>query len=142
MTTLTADDRFAIGELVDRYSLYIDGGSAARVQELFTEDGTWESSETSMVGREAIGRGFGRRQEQERTSRHVCTGTVLEADGDDVVGWTTFTLYRFDGPLDGPAPLEGPVMIGTYHDRFRRTPDGWRLAHRRATAELVRRSGS
>jgi hypothetical protein len=143
MTPVAVDDQLAILDLVNRYALYIDGGTAGRVPELFTEDGTWESVEVSMVGREAIGKGFGGRQERQRTSRHVCTGTVLEPDGNDVVGWTTFTLYRFDGDLAGkPAPLDGPMMIGTYHDRFTRTADGWRIAHRRATAEFVRRRSS
>jgi hypothetical protein len=140
--TVAAHDQLDILQLVARYGHLIDGGRAGEVHGLFTDDAIWESAEVRMDGNDAIAKGFGRRQQQQRESRHVCTGTVLEPDpsgSDDVLGWTTFTLYRFDGPHDGPAPLLPPVMIGTYHDRFRRTPDGWRIAHRRATAELVER---
>jgi hypothetical protein len=30
------------------------------------------------------------------------------------------------------------VIVGDYHDRLVRTADGWRIAHRRATAAFQR----
>ena len=44
-------------------------------------------------------------------------------------GITYFTIYRHEGALAAgtPAPLTGPASIGEFHDRFVRTPEGWRL---------------
>jgi hypothetical protein len=38
-----------------------------------------------------------------------------------------------------PAPLTGPAMVGAYRDRFRRTRDGWRFAHRTLEVTFARK---
>lgn len=131
----------ACERLVARYSHLIDFGEAGRVGELFTDDGVWTSAEATMTGREQIGAGFGRRQANTgRRSRHVCTNVIIDVVSDDEAeGVSYFTLYREDGVTGAVARLEGPQMVGEYRDRFRRTPDGWRIAHRSALAGFVRR---
>lgn len=128
----------ACRRLVGQYAHAIDLGHAGDVAELFTADGVWESPERRLDGGSAIAAAFGDRAGMERTSRHVCTTSVFTIDSaDEASGITYFTLYRHDGPLDGPAPLGAPAMVGHYEDRFVRTPDGWRFAHRRAVASFV-----
>lgn len=127
--------------LVVNYTHYVDFGEAARVAELFTHDGVWESGETSMVGAEQIRRGFESRQKMTgRTSRHACTNLHVDViDERNAQGLVYFTLYRHDGDAT-PAPLDGPLMVGQYRDRFVLTDDGWRFTHRTAEAAFVRKS--
>jgi ketosteroid isomerase-like protein len=138
-----ADDvERAYARLVAAYAHRIDFGEAARVAELFTDDGVWESAEATMRGREQIASGFGRRQANTgRRSRHVCTNLAVDIVSDDeALGVCYFTLYRADGvDADRPAPMDGgPVIVGDYHDRLVRTAEGWRIAHRKAVAAFQR----
>ncbi|MEI7714174.1 MAG: hypothetical protein WCI94_22255 [Rhodospirillales bacterium] len=38
--------------------------------------------------------------------------------------------------LDPAAPAKAPMVMGRYFDKFVRTPDGWRFAHRRMEMEF------
>lgn len=130
----------ACEQLVVAYTHLIDMGEAGKVAELFTEDGIWESAENTMKGGAAIAAGFGQRQANAgRRSRHVCTNVSVTLTGADCAeGFCYFTLYRADG-VDGPVVFDTvPAMVGEYRDRFRRTPEGWRIAHRTATAGFIR----
>ncbi len=127
--------------LVTSYCHLVDHGEAERVAELFTEDGVWTSPEVTMDGREAIRKGMALRQaNQARMSRHVCCNFLLEiSDADHAEGCVYLTLYRHDGE-EGRAfsPLDGPAMVGEYRDRFVRTQDGWRIAHREIAIDFIR----
>lgn len=129
----------ACERLVVAYSHLIDFGEAARVEELFTVGGVWESAENTMRGREELVAGFGRRQANTgRRSRHVCTNLVVDITSPtQATGLCYFTLYRADGATSATATVEGPTMVGEYRDDFVLTDDGWRIAHRRVTAGFV-----
>ena len=125
----------ACSRLVVAYTHLIDFGEAARVADLFTEDGVWESDGTRMEGRDQVRAGFMARQKRaDRRSRHVCTNLVVDVLGPDTAeGLVYFSLYRADGVTDpGPAALVGPVMVGEYRDSFACVDGEWRIAHRRA----------
>jgi ketosteroid isomerase-like protein len=131
--------------LVTAYCHYVDHGEAARVADLFTEDGVWKSPEVTMRGREELRRGFGGRQaRRDRMSRHVCNNLLLEIrDAEHAEGVVYLTLYRHDGPEGRRiSPLEQPEMVGEYRDRFVRTSEGWRFAHREIEVSFVRGAGS
>ena len=131
----------ACDRLAAQYAHAIDLGHAERVADLFTDDGVWESAERKLEGGDSIRAAFAGRAGMDRTSRHVCTTSVITVDGPgDATGITYFTLYRHDGPADGPAPLDGPSIVGHYEDRFVLTGAGWRFAHRKAVAAFVARS--
>lgn len=131
----------ACERLVTAYCHYVDHGQAARIAELFSEDGVWESPEVTMRGREELRRGFGRRQANtRRVSRHVCSNFLLDVvESDRAEGAVYLTLYRHDGKEGARvAPLDKPEMVGEYRDRFVRTPEGWRIAHREVVVSFVR----
>jgi hypothetical protein len=122
--------------LIALYTHYIDLGEAARVSELFTADGIWESARGRLAGREEIERAFGLRQRnRRRRSRHVCTNTVVHVISDaEASAITYYVLYRReDNDPRIPCPVVPPLAIGEYRDRFRRAAEGWRFAHRRVT---------
>jgi uncharacterized protein (TIGR02246 family) len=127
--------------LVTRYCHYVDHGEAARIAELFAKDGVWCAPGVEMKGQEEVRRGFAARQANRgRRSRHVCSNLVVEViDADHARGVVYLTLYRHDG-AEGrrTSPLEGPVLVGEYRDRFVRTPEGWRIAERSTHVDFVR----
>ena len=77
-----------------------------------------------------------------RKSRHVSSNIAVDVTGpDEATGLSYFTLYRHVGHKPRVPDLDGqPVILGQYTDRFVRTADGWRIAHRRADVGFVRRS--
>ncbi len=127
--------------LVSAYCHYVDHGEAARIADLFTEDGVWASPEVSMNGREEIRKAMGVRQANTaRMSRHVCNNFLLDViEEDHAEGTVYLTLYRHDGEPDREtSPLPGAVMVGEYRDRFVKTPDGWRFQHREIGISFLR----
>ena len=120
--------------LIYAYCHLIDHGEAARVADLFAEDGVWASPEATRTGRAAVAKAFQARQANTaRMSRHVCSTPLIDViDDDDASAVTYLTLYRHDGePGRQISPLDGlPEFVGEYHDLFTRTPDGWRFKSR------------
>ena len=127
--------------LVTAYCHYVDHGEAAKIADLFAKDGVWKSPQVSMDGRDEILRGFGQRQANAgRMSRHVCNNVLIDViDADHAEGVCYLTLYRHDGEAGRRvSPLAGqPELVGEYRDRFVRTPDGWRFAHRQIEVSFV-----
>jgi ketosteroid isomerase-like protein len=131
----------ACERLVTQYCHFVDHGEAERVAELFSDDGVWASPEFTMDGIDQIRKGFARRQAQtSRASRHVCNNLLVDVvDGDHATGCVYLTLYRHDGEAGRPvSPLDGPLMVGEYRDRFVRTAAGWRIARREIGVSFVR----
>ena len=88
---------------------------------------------------------MGQRQAQVgRISRHVCNNLLIDViDEDHAESVVYLTLYRHDHEKPKAlAPLESPFMVGEYRDRFIRTPDGWRIAHREIAISFLRREDS
>ena len=127
--------------LVTEYCHLVDHGEAERIADLFSEDGVWKSPEVTMNGQAEVKRGFAARQANvKRMSRHVCNNFLLNIiDEDHAEGTVYLTLYRHDGePGRRLSPLEGPQMVGEYRDRFVRTSEGWRFAHREIEISFLR----
>jgi hypothetical protein len=109
---------------------------------LFTEDATWRfpggadrAAEAATVsGREAILADRRRRrasgfQGPGTNTRHVNTTLAVRVDGSDTAQAESYWL--FIGDTNGGNPqVRG---VGHYHDVFRRTADGWKLARRTIT---------
>jgi hypothetical protein len=138
-------DERACERLIVDYTHLVDFGEAARIADLFTTDGVWEAGGVRMEGQDAIRRGFGARQGvTRRTSRHVSSNVAITLVGpDEATGISYLVNYRHDSPsgvAEVPAPAGLPKFVGEYHDRFVRTPEGWRIAHRRCEMAFVRAS--
>lgn len=128
--------------LITAYTHQVDDfGERAKVPDLFTEDGVWESDEARLEGRDQLAAFFGR-EEAHRKTRHVSSNVAVRVTGPDTAeGLSYFTLYRYVGEKPRVPDLDNqPVIVGQYTDRFVRTAAGWRIAHRRADVGFVRRS--
>ncbi|MUN36620.1 nuclear transport factor 2 family protein [Actinomadura litoris] len=122
--TFTADDRTAITELISMHGHLCDSGELDRLDEVFTPDVVYDVSEfgqeplLGVAACAAAGRALG---ELNPVGHHV-TNIVLSEIADDRV------QARSKGigvNADGTA---GSV---TYEDTVLRTPQGWRIGHRK-----------
>jgi len=133
----------ACERLIVDYCRFVDFGEASRIAELFTEDGHWEGPDTVMAGRAAIRDGFLARQGvTRRISRHLCTNVGIDVvSPDEATGLCYLVNYRHDrqeGDTSPVVPAGLPKYVGEYHDRFRRTADGWRFEYRRFDLAFLR----
>ena len=66
-------------------------------------------------------------------TRHFVTPTEVEIlDENTAHGLTYYTIYLYGGDDEAPYPLEGPFVVGEYHERFARPDDGWKISRREA----------
>ncbi len=124
-------DELAIRNLIVRVAQYADGlGSVDQYAELFTEDAAWLMPGSERHGRDDIRAGSAERRAAGgvgpgSNSRHVVTSVAVELTGPDDAEADSYWLYWVD-------THESPrvQLMGHYHDAFRRTADGWKLARR------------
>lgn len=117
--------------MLARVAHITDGrGSLDEYVTLWTEDCVWESP--------VAGRWEGHQGHHDRHARfgragiqgpgaetfHVLTTTTVDVDGDEATSMSTWLLVV--DASTAPRILD----IGTYRDRLRRSPTGWRIAHR------------
>jgi ketosteroid isomerase-like protein len=96
-----------------------------RLASLFTRDGMWRIPDVAeFVGREKIRAGIERLQGHwEFFVQNAHPGTI-QLEGDTAAGRAY--IAEFGRLRDGSSHLNYSV----YHDRYQRTPDGWRFAER------------
>ena len=126
---MTDDMRRAIEQdcarLVNLYANLNDAGDWAGVASLYAEQGTMTrptAPDSPIVGREAILAAFQARPA--RASRHIVANIVIDVESDSSASGESAMLL-FTGAA---APL-----VGSFHDRFVRTAQGWRFAERRGS---------
>lgn len=111
--------------LVALYANLNDEGRWAEVAALYTEDGVMvrpTAPDAPITGQAAILAAFEARPP--RRTRHVCSNVVIEVEGPATArGTSAMILYTPDGP----------PLVGSFHDRFALTPEGWRFAERRGS---------
>jgi ketosteroid isomerase-like protein len=96
-----------------------------RFASLFTSNGTWRMPHINeeLVGREGIRAGVERlRGKWEYFIQNTHSGTI-QLEGDTAVGRAYIEEF---GSFSGRSFLN----YSLYHDRYERTPDGWRFAER------------
>ncbi len=131
----------ACERLIYRYCHYVDHGEAARVADLFTEDGVWFNINTTMNGRDKIRNSFQKRQDNlGRMSRHVCTNLLIDVVSEtEATACVYMSLYFHDGdPERETSPTHCLQKLGEYRDRFVKTAEGWLFARREVVANFWR----
>lgn len=130
---ITTDDRLDIAELPARYADALDRLEPHHLREVFTVDAIWEMvGGLRLNGLDEIMAFMGR--DDVHPGAHLMTNIYIESVTQDP---------RDDGPLVhlrsrgvypvGPSDRNNPsaVFYGHYEDDVVRTPDGWRIRHRR-----------
>jgi hypothetical protein len=133
------EEKLAIHEMIARYSHTYDGQDADGFADLFTGDGVFEifvagqaTPAVRLESRQQIREWAARRLQDRRgrfTSRHHQSGTVFDALSSASARTRTMVLVTHQAQTE-TAPR--PRASGVYHDWWRKTPEGWRLAHRAA----------
>ena len=66
-------------------------------------------------------------------TRHFVTSTAFSViEETHAKGVTYYTLYLYGGDEDTPYPLDGPFVVGEYHEKFVATDHGWKIKRREA----------
>lgn len=117
------------------WARFVDLHDNAAVVALFADDGVLHApGGQEIAGHAAILAALGTRSAN-RVTRHMLAPPFITMTGaDEAQGVISFTV--FDGFKDthkgtGPMPLQPPVTVGEFHQTYRRTPDGWRIASHR-----------
>lgn len=118
-------DTAEIRDLYTRYTYNGDRGRLADLAACFADDGTLEfpgGKGTGPAGvAEALSSGIDINPARTFTRHHVTFPLIEVAeDGQSATGRAYFSVYANNG-LD---------HVGTYNDRLRLTPQGWRFAYR------------
>lgn len=129
MTSAT-EDRWQLGQLLNRYAFYNDTFQVEELVALFVEDASFDMTEAGMgryEGREQIRDFFEREKRALSNVMHLTSNHVLELEGDRASG----TAYYLAIGITRREGIENQAR-GYYRDTYLRTPDGWRFATRQS----------
>ena len=142
--TARVADELAIRKVLAAVAQFADAGTVDDYVAQFTDDAVWEMPANPTIGLAgSVRRGAAdiRAGVEERraagvqgpgaNSRHVVGTIRVEHDGGD-----TATVHSYFTFWTDTATAPVARTIGAYEDTFRRTPAGWRLAHRVITDGL------
>ena len=126
--SLEAEIKSACYRVALDYSYYADKHRMTDVAALFAEDGKLEAFGQIHVGRADILACLS--EDGDAITAHILTNYRIDvlSDGEaESTSYVTFYLAGRSAPLS--ATIE-PLMVGTYHDVYTRTLEGWRFANR------------
>lgn len=129
------EDRIALKNLVDTFSILADQKEIEKQTLLFTEDATSETSVSGQVvstlkGRKQIGDAFTNFLNNFETVYHINGQQTVTLNGGKATG-ISYCLVTLIGTENGK---KLKTTIGAYYsDDFVRQNDRWLIAHRKAT---------
>ena len=115
-------DTDALRDLTVAYCWALDSRSFDELDDVFLPDAT-ASLGRELDGREAIKERIRDALVPLDVSQHMVSTHQFAVDGDRATG----RCYLHAQHVAGGGQF---VVAGRYEDRFRRTPDGWRIEHR------------
>ena len=118
-------DTDALRDLTVAYCWALDSRSFDELDDVFLPDAT-ASLGRELDGREAIKERIRDAHVPLDVSQHMVSTHQFAVDGDRATG----RCYLHAQHVAGGGQF---VVAGRYEDRYRRTPDGWRIEHRTLT---------
>jgi uncharacterized protein (TIGR02246 family) len=139
---MSIEEKLAIHEMIAQYSYTYDASDPEGFAQVFAEDGVFEifvpgktTPSVRLQSRDEI-REWAEQRLQARvgrfTSRHYQSGTLFDGLTSESALTRTMVLVTHQD-VTGAAPR--PTGSGVYHDQWRKTDQGWRLARRAAHAD-------
>jgi SnoaL-like domain len=136
---MSIEDKLAIHGMIAQYSYLYDSKDADGFAQVFVENGVFEIfvpgktiPAVRLQSRQEI-RVWAAQRLQERigrfTSRHYQSGILFDELTTEEARVRVMVLVTRQEATDTPPYVN---LTGVYHDRWRKTPEGWRLAHRAA----------
>jgi ketosteroid isomerase-like protein len=122
-------DRLAIIDVTIAYTWALDTHDWDALDDVFTPDAT-ASLLVELEDREAIKERIRRALTPLDDSQHMVSTHDVRVDRDTATSRCYLHAQHVRHAAEG-----GPnyIVAGRYEDRFTRTPDGWRIAHRTLT---------
>ena len=121
-------DHVQLSRLVTEAASRVDTGEPETLHQLFLKDGELTLGQSTLTGSAEI-RAWGRTLSETHPYgciRHVCGNMRFVSTGENTAaGVTVLTVFMEEG--DGMGDTS-PWVVGEDHDRFVRTPEGWRIA--------------
>jgi hypothetical protein len=131
-------------DLVVALTHYGDHGQHEASVDLFTPDGTWIRGGKPYKGRAEMLASFNRGGSTTNVIRHFTSNIRIDVkDERTAEGITYYIAFNQDpGTATPKFPLTfaPPFSMGEWHDKFARTPAGWRISHREVK-RLFQRAG-
>ena len=140
MTAATgeADCRATCERLSIAFANNIDRRDYPALLDLFADDAFVDRMGTIIRGKPALSAWLESRP-ADIVTRHVCSNIEIVQRGPDrAEGVTYFTFYKAAGTTD-ICDIEGPELVGEYHDLFVLTEQGWKFRSRKITIIFKRR---
>jgi hypothetical protein len=122
------DDRLAIMDVLTTYALACDTRQWDLFDRVFTEDLVAEVGTQSSVGRQARVDGIRSNLGGCGPTQHLLGNFRIDVLGDEATCSTSVRALHIGAGERSHLTYE---ICATYHDRLRRTPEGWRIHHRR-----------
>ncbi len=117
----------AIEQLIIEYAAHNDAADWYAVAALYIPEGRMSrptAPDDFIEGRDAILTAF--KSRPARTTRHICANICVDVDGDSATATSQILLFTgHDAP-----------KVGSYADKFIRTPGGWRFTERRGSMDF------
>jgi len=133
-----AASEYACRQLITGFVEAVDGQDYDRLRDILSEDAVFarpSDPANPIQGLETIVAAFKKRP-KERLAWHLLSNiSVKFVSADEATGSCYILMFLADGnapetPGKG-RKADGPQLVGSYTDRFVRTPGGWRIADRR-----------
>lgn len=119
-------------DLVAKLNHYHDHRRAEDAVALFAEDAAWVRRGRAIRGKSELLASF--QHGGTRINRHMSAATLITVQDENRAEGVTYymALHHDPGTADAklPLPFEPPTTMGEWHDKFVRTPQGWRFAER------------
>ena len=119
------------------FAYLVDHRRYEEVIGLFAPDGVFERPGLTADGPQAIREFLLSRPEGVKT-RHVCAPPFFDhVDAGCARSITYVTIFHGPGADDEAISVAGPAGVVEFHDSFRLTPDGWRIAHHESRIAIL-----
>jgi hypothetical protein len=133
-----------IARLVVEYARLLDFGDRDGWLRLFPADGVLDLGFMRSSGQQEL-RQFLEGRSPRYTTAHVVSNIWVQVqDEDNATGTNYITAYRHVSPLEHaprPVPMDPPLLMGYYDDRYTRRDGVWQFAERRLIRWFEREPG-
>jgi hypothetical protein len=120
------------------YSFFADSGRMDELAALFAEDGEFDLFGQTHKGPAAIAKAFGGNGAGSTVSVHSVSNHRIDVVSASEARSTAYVTV-FVGDKAAPSAQIAPFIVGVYHDTYKKTAGGWRLA-RRSFEPLISRA--
>lgn len=130
-------------DLVIAITQHGDHRETEKAVALFAADAAWLRGGKPYKGHAEIRDSY-KRGSATQVTRHIIGGTLVTVRDDERAESVTYYVAMHHDPKVAdakfPLPFDPPFSMGEWHDKFVRTPEGWRFASRE-TKRLFERQG-